>query len=86
MGKGYSLDDIFNALFIGFAIGSIMILIIGGIFGFNINLSQETGDSICVNLTGNNSVASTENGKLICEVPSYDHTTNIIIRKAGEQK
>lgn len=51
------------------------------------NLSYETKKDICVNLTNNSAAEpSVENGKLICEVPSYDSTTNIIVRKAGESK
>jgi len=54
------------------------------IWGSN-DLDKETLEDICKNLTGNETVdAKISFGKLICETPSYDSTTNIIFRKAGE--
>lgn len=53
----------------------------------NIVLNNQTAKDICKNLTGNETVeARAEEGKLICEIPSYDHTTNIIVKKAGEDR
>ena len=52
----------------------------------DIALDQETGDDICRQLTGKSTaVASDEakkiyDGKLICTVPSYDSTQNIIVK------
>lgn len=77
---------------------SILVILIllsfflGGIIGTlepmwdnQISLSQETGNDVCLHLTGNQSIASELNGKLICETPSYDSTTNIIVRTNGEK-
>lgn len=55
----------------------------------DVPLNQETGDDICRQLTGNSTaVASVEanmyDGKLICTVPSYDSTQNIIVRSNKE--
>ena len=50
------------------------------------NISQETGDDICRQLTGNESaVAKDSGGKLICLIPSYDETQNIIIKSNQEE-
>lgn len=49
----------------------------------NIFINQETANDICHNLSGNDySIANSKNGKLICEIPTYDSTTNIIIKEA----
>jgi len=56
------------------------------IFSFS-NLSQETADDICVELT-NNSYAVADNGvagKLTCILSSYDSTQNIIIKVNNEE-
>lgn len=53
----------------------------------SMSLDNATLTDICHNFT-NSSLATYEikNGKLICELPSFDSTTNIIIKKAGEEK
>ena len=49
-----------------------------------IRLSQETGNDICYNITSiEGVVASSEAGKLVCEVPSFDSTSNIIVKNNG---
>lgn len=79
------MDELF---FISIILWVILVLTIGIAIGSHINqFSQETMDKICQDLT-NNSVATgyAEEGKLICEIPSYDHTQNIIIKTNGEEK
>lgn len=62
--------------------------------GSGIHLSQQAGDVVCQQLTNNTgayAVNSYENkntqgqtdkaGSLICKLPSYDHTSQIIIKK-----
>jgi len=56
-----------------------------------IDISQETGDDICRQLTGNESAIAEDRalieidgGKLICVTPSYDSTQNIIIERNNE--
>lgn len=57
-----------------------------------IDISQETGDDICKNLTGNESAVAYDwdsdsklgFGKFGCKIPSYDSTQNIIIKKNNE--
>ena len=75
-------EEMVGGIIIGFLIGTLIgmaIVIFTGIDSFQI--SQETADDICVNLTGNSTaIAKSEHGKLICEVPSYDSTQNIIVR------
>lgn len=71
------VSGLLGGVFIGLVIGMYMI-------PSPFNLSNDTLNDICHNLGFNDSVAHSENGKLICEVPSYDSTTNIILRKAGE--
>jgi len=70
---------------IGVVLGSIIVCVIGSFNSFI--LSSETATDICKNLVNDTAVVpSTQNGKLICTIPSYDSTTNIIVRKAGENK
>jgi len=62
--------------------------------GFHI--SQETGDDICRNLTNNTDAVARDyesyssldkpikNGGIVCELPSYDSTQNIVIKLNSE--
>ncbi len=87
--------DSVDVMFIVF-VGVMMFvfgLMIGETFGSqDISISQETGDDICRNLTGNESSVAYEifdnnnykTGKLGCDIPSYDSTQNIIIKKNNE--
>ena len=48
----------------------------------NLIISNSTATDICYNLSNNiNSVPSSDNGKLICSIPSFDSTQNIIIKE-----
>ncbi len=54
------------------------------------NLDPEVADDICQQLTGKDTAVAVEGngedyGKLICELPSFDSTQNIIIRENGGQ-
>ena len=73
---------------IGFVAGMIILALfldVGIQITAPIHLSKQTGDDICHNLTGDeNSKAEGLNTKLICTTPSFDSTTNIIIKKAGQ--
>jgi uncharacterized membrane protein YagU involved in acid resistance len=75
--KGFSL---------GLAIGLIIFLFICGIF-FPIMLSQNTGNEICYNLSNSkgSEALSTIDGKLICNTPTFDSTSNIIIKPNSER-
>ncbi len=86
-------SEIFVYCVIGFFVGWALCGILFISMEFDIRLDQETGNDICVNLTGNqNAIASDTShdgvqgngGKLICEFPSFDSTTNIIVKGAGE--
>jgi len=56
----------------------------------DISLSQEVADDVCIQLTGNQSAIATQTdadlsfwkrqGKLVCIIPSFDSTQNIIIK------
>lgn len=71
---GALLGAILAAAFIGFSITD------GGFY-----ISDETAFDLCKNITNSTAVEpSVENGKLICTIPSYDHTTNIIVKQAGD--
>ncbi len=62
--------------FLGAAILAFIIVCIDPVM-----LKQETIDDICKELTSNeNVVAEEEEGKLICLIPGFDETHNIIIR------
>lgn len=69
-------------IFIGFFIGvGFMFFIFVFVEDNRLNISHETGDTICSQITNNSAtVASTLNGNLVCKIPTYDHTQNIIIK------
>ena len=74
-----------SILFFGILIGLLVMGIAIMITSEPIELSQETADDICINLTGNETAVATSNqGKLTCKLPSYDATQNIIIEKNNE--
>lgn len=67
----------------------IALILVGGAIGegiVDVAINQETADDICQQITNETSaVASDDNtgingGRLICTVPSYDSTQNIIIK------
>lgn len=83
-------EDIFNHLSV--VAGLIIVLIVGILMGVAVSypegliISNSTAHDICSNLINSSVVEpSVENGKLICTIPSYDHTTNIIVKKAGTE-
>ncbi|KKN58027.1 hypothetical protein LCGC14_0556850 [marine sediment metagenome] len=73
-----------------FCLGLVVGTIITGSSG--IDISQETADDICKQLTGNETVVAYDGwnrnelvgGKLGCELPSFDATQNIIIKQNNE--
>lgn len=73
-------------LILGIVIG-VVIMGIANIFCTPpITLSQDTGDYICYNLTQQKGVvASSVDGKLICETPSFDSTQQIVVRHNNEK-
>ena len=82
-----SIKDYSDGILLGFIIGVVIIGVTLVLMSLNeFTISKETAKDICINLTGNKTVeASTQNGKLICTVPSYDNTTNIIVKRTGEK-
>jgi len=81
----------FAEFMIGILVGIVAFFIFSLIFIPEINITQETGDDICKQLTGNQTAVATigedsgEYGKLICELPSFDATQNIIIKRNSEE-
>lgn len=81
--------------FTGLLFVMLIPLLLGGMVGYviaktnGIDLTQETADQVCFNLTNKSGVVAKYNvdGKLVCETPSFDSTTNIIIiTKAGDDR
>jgi len=85
----------------GWAVFLIIIIFIFGIMiGFvimsdtGINLKQEVANDVCILLTGNeNTIAEKGNDcsfamncNLVCVLPSYDATHNIIIKNRGDEE
>lgn len=70
-------------LAIGFVAGMILI----GIVLSGILINQETADDICKQLTNNQTARAegTQDKKLICVLPSFDETQNIIIKTNSEE-
>lgn len=84
-------EDIFFSICFGILVGFILGVVIFGITTQKQIPSQDTLNDICRNLINdsNSSLVITgkvEEGKLICERPSYDNTLNIIIKNTGEEK
>ena len=56
----------------------------------DIGLDQKVADDICQQLTGNQTAVAVEdyemNGRLICELPTFDSTQNIIFRTNGGEE
>jgi hypothetical protein len=72
---------LFIGISIGIIIGALLMALILTIYS-PISLSQDTGDDICKQLTNNTASKAIVGGKgsLVCNLPSYDHTQNIIIK------
>ena len=48
-------------------------------------VEKEVANDICFQLTGNDKAVSlVEDKRFICELPSFDHTQNIIVRNNSE--
>lgn len=74
----------------------LMAIIWVAVFTSGFNISQETGDDICKNLTNNTDAIARDfnsyrigeqpikKGGIVCELPSYDHTQNIVIKLNSE--
>ncbi len=68
---------------------ALLILFVGGIFlGIHLypELSQQTLDDICINLAENDTAVGEvqSDGILLCTIPSFDSTHNIVIKQGGE--
>ncbi len=63
----------------------------------NLRINQQTGNDFCIQITGDeNAIAKDwwsygqnenrpiEKGQLVCEIPSYDSTHNIVVKKNNE--
>lgn len=82
------MDDGVSIL-IGLIIGMVITLVITAIVisvedPESEHPSEQTLNDICIELIGNETaIGKIEDKKLICEVPSFDATHNIIIRGSG---
>ena len=73
-------------------LAGLMLTIIFIILAFTVGitwepkLSQETLNDICINLAENVTAVgeAQHDGTLVCTIPSFDSTNNIIIKKRGE--
>lgn len=81
--------DKFSVGILCFVIGMVLIFFIGitvetTLYGWGFEqriLPQEVINDICFQLTENSTVVGlVEDGKLVCELPSYDSTQNIIVK------
>ena len=82
--NNYSYDDVPRIMLIfliGFICGAVIVVLVSP----SVWISHETANDVCFNLTNQTTYAYADaGGRLVCEVPSYDSTTNIIVRKTGE--
>lgn len=85
MSKVHVDPPIFGALFFAALLGMVMGGSIIYFTTYEVELSQETADDICIELTGNESViADSQGGKLICRIPTFNSTPNIIVKGGNE--
>lgn len=83
----FALFLLFIGLFFGFLFTAI------GFGSQGIDISQATANDICVQLTGNETAIAKDSwdtdaaigGKLICIIPSFDSTQNIIIKSNQDE-
>ena len=80
--------DFVVGILLGIAIGLLIGLIFFGlVFAPDLPLKQESGDKACQIITNNSAAtADTEKHdlgsyKLVCKLPSYDHTQEILIKE-----
>ena len=81
------MNDEGFAFAIGIVIGVVLMgCIVVALQWNDILITQEVADDVCQKLTQNETATAdyTSEGKLICELPSFDATHNIIIRKNNE--
>lgn len=83
-----------NICVLGFIIGILFMSIFTFAFGFfsGIHLSKQTANDVCKIITNNENAIAKEDTQhpwkrqLICEIPSYDSTQNIVIKYNNEEK
>lgn len=80
--------DFIEGILIGMLIGIFMAVLLENILlKEHLEISKQTANDICIQLTNNTeAIARAESKKLICEIPSFDETQNIIIRKNSDRK
>ena len=93
MGKYIEWPDFIMGLIVGLG---IMAIIWATVFNAGFHISQETGDDICRNLTNSTDAIARDyksysnldkpikNGGIVCELPSYDSTQNIVVKLNSE--
>jgi len=71
----------------GFMIGIVILAFISALLSYPIQLNQETANEICFNITNVSGVEArfSNDGKLICKLPSFDSTQNIVIEGSGSK-
>lgn len=81
------LAEIAFVLLIIFMVISIFTVIIAIIVEYDkVILNQDTANEICINLTNQEQAqASSEDGKLICEIPGFGEPKNIIIKGKNDK-
>ena len=73
--------------FVGVYIGMLLMGILIKFASGPIQLNQETANEICFNITNVSGVEArfSNDGKLICKLPSFDSTQNIVIEGSGSK-
>ena len=81
-------SGMFGMFVVGMIVGALIMLFIIATVDNSLYISQETATEICQSLTNKTNVNAytDENYKLVCEMPSYDDTQNIIIQTNSETK
>jgi len=78
-------------LCIGTLIGFILFSSIHSLVMPKVHINEDTANQVCQKLSNNSyavadlkSMGAESLGKLVCTIPSYDSTINIIIKEAGK--
>jgi len=88
--KEYDAEDMLLVCFLTIMATLVFCAIMIAVTAPDIRLDQEVADDICQQLTGNETAVAIEGKKdnyhkLVCELPSFDSTQNIIFKTNGDE-
>jgi len=89
-------ENFIMGMLLGLFFGAVIVLVVFGFVGHAeptdkyITINQETANDLCIHLTGNETAIAKDwwnyqnkpidKGQIVCELPSYDSTHNIVVK------